>query len=196
MSTGRRTSNNPTGRPRSNEVTRRIHAAVFALIKRGSYQDLSIDAIAAAAGVSRPALYRRYSGVGQITLSALQAEGSAILPMARTSDVRKDLRSYFRSLAAVLAEDSVIGRALRGVLAAALTDASLGPDFAQFIEMRREPVRQRLLAWNGALGEAQLDAALDSMFGPILYRLLIRRAQASNDRVNDIVDRALKQIYG
>lgn len=189
-----RTTNNPAGRPRSGEVTERIHAAVFALMKTGSYRALSLEAIATRAGVSRPALYRRYANVGQIMLGALQAAGSAILPMPHTNDVRKDLCFYFNSLVASIAEDSVIGRALRGVLAAALTDPTLGSDFAQFIEKRREPVRQRLLEWDDALAAAQLDTALDSMFGPILYRLLIRRARADNNHVNGVVDRALNWI--
>src|SRR5271165_2126617 len=189
-----RTSNNPAGRPRSGNVTDRIHAAVFALMKDSPYGDLSVEAIAARAGVSRPALYRRYATVGQITLGALQAAGSTILPMPQTTDVRRDLCLYFNSLVTSIAEETVIGRALRGALATALRDPGLGPRFARFIDKRREPVRQRLLTWNDALTPARLDTALDSMFGPILYRLLIRRLRVQKNHVNDIVDHALKWI--
>ena len=189
-----KTSNNPAGRPRSAEVTERIHAAVFALMKDVPYGELSLDAIAARAEVSRPALYRRYRSVAEVVLGALQAVGGTILPMPNTSDVRRDLCLYFRSLVASIAQDSIIGCALRGVLAGALTDPRFGTHFARFIEKRREPVRQRLLKWDRALTPVELEGALDSMFGPILYRLLIRRVRTERSHVNKIVNRAVKWI--
>lgn len=189
-----KTSNNPAGRPRSAEVTERIHAAVFALMKDVPYGELSLDAIAARAEVSRPALYRRYRSVGEVTLAALEAAGGTILPMPYTTDIRRDLCLYFSSLVASIVEDSIIGRALRGVLATSLSDPSFGARFARFIEKRREPVRQRLRKWDDALTPAELDRALDSMFGPILYRLLIRRVRTERSHVNKIVNRAVKWI--
>jgi AcrR family transcriptional regulator len=194
MTTAKRASNNPAGRPRSDQVTERIHAAVFAILEKASYGDLSMEAIAEHAQVSRPALYRRYANVGQTTLGALQATGPVILPMPDSGDIGKDLRSYFTSLVASIKEASVIGRALRGALAAALTDATLGPDFARFIHARQEPVRQRLLEWNSVLDDAQLDAAMDSIFGPILYRLLIRRVGTTGHQIRGIIERGLKMI--
>jgi len=194
MQTKNRPSNNPAGRPRSGDVTDRIHTAVLSLMKNGSYGDLSIEAIAAKARVSRPALYRRYATVGQITLGALQAAGSIFLPMPQTTNVGKDLCHYFNSLVTAIAADTVTGRALRGVLASALTDPGFGPHFARFIENRREPVRQRLARWNEALEAAQLEEALDAMFGPILYRLLIRRVTANDSQISRIVNHALSGI--
>lgn len=187
-------SNNPLGRPRSGHVTERIHGAVFELLKHEAYNEVTLEAIAEKAGVSRSALYRRYANVGQATLGSLLAAGAAALRMPHTPDLRKDLWLYLNSVASSIAEGTVIGEALRGVLAAALTDPGFAPHFARFIEMRREPVRQRLLEWDGALTPAQLDTSLDLMFGPILYRLLIRRVPARKNQVNDIVDRALKWI--
>ena len=191
MSSGKRNSNNPSGRPLSHEVTERIYAAVFQLIAQGSYQSVSMDAVAAAAGVSRPALYRRYSGVGPLTLSALQAVGGDVLPMAYSSDAGRDIADYLKLLAEVLSEESVIGQALRGALASALVDPKLGREFAQFIEIRRVPVRDRLLEWDASLSPKQLDAILDSLFGPVLYRLLIRGVPIDEGQVGEIVGRSL-----
>lgn len=193
MARQKRASNNPTGRPRSTDVTDRIHAAVLDLLKEGPYQSLSLDGIAARAGVSRPAFYRRYANVGQATLGSLLAIGGTILPMPKTKDVEADLVKYFHSLTAAIDAESPVGRALRGVLAGALTDPGLGLHFAAFIDKRREPVRQRLLAWNGALSPAGLERALDAMFGPTLYRLLIRHAKTEKDDIAYIVRSALER---
>jgi AcrR family transcriptional regulator len=133
------------GRPRSDEVTGRIHGAVFALLEVSAYRDLSMEAVAKCAGVSRPSLYRRYASLGEAALGALLSVRSTTVPMQHTKDERADLHSYFRFVAAAISKRSTIGRALRGVLAAALTEETFKSDFARFIEARRGPVRQRLL---------------------------------------------------
>jgi hypothetical protein len=52
-----------------------------------------------------------------------------------------------------------------------------------------EPVRLRLVEWDEGLSAKQMDNALDAMFGPVLYRVLIRWV-----RVGEIVDRALEGL--
>jgi AcrR family transcriptional regulator len=194
MARRKRASNNPRGRPRSAEVTEGIHAALLDLLKGGPYQALSVDGIAARAGVSRPAFYRRYANVGQATLGSLLAIGGTILPMPKTKDVEADLVGYFHSLAVAIDGDSPVGRALRGVLASSLIDPGITPHFGAFIDRRRQPVLQRLLAWKSALSPAELEKTLDAMFGPTLYRLLIRHTKMERDDVAHIVRDALEKI--
>jgi AcrR family transcriptional regulator len=191
MNVKKKPSNNPAGRPRSAYVTDNIHAAVFNILQKGSYQNLSIDAIAAQAGVSRPALYRRYVSVGQIALAALQARGPIILPMPSSTDVEKDLCSYFHALVDSIDKDSAVGRALRGALASALVDIDLQPHFARFIAARRRPVLDRLLAWKSSYCDLELESIADALFGPVLYRLLIRQVPVKNRHIREIVNRAL-----
>jgi len=150
-----------------------------------------MDAIAAQAGVSRPALYRRYASVGQTALAALQARGPVVLPIPYSTNIEKDLCSYFNALVASLADNSAMGRALRGTLAASLVDIDLKPHFAQFITARRKPVLDRLLAWNGSYGDAEHESIADALFGPILYRLLIRHVPVRTRHIQGIVHRAL-----
>jgi AcrR family transcriptional regulator len=192
MSAKKRASNNPVGRPRSGNVTEDIHAAVLAVLEGRFYGDLSMDRIAIKAGVSRPALYRRYATVGETVLGALQSKGPVILPLRGSADVRKDLCSYFRAFVAYIGKDSAISRALRGALAAALVDFDLLPHFAKFIAARRQPVLDRLLVWNSSYNNTELDSILDALFGPIMYRLLIRQVPVSATQIQEIVNRALR----
>jgi AcrR family transcriptional regulator len=191
MHVKRRSSNNPSGRPRSVTVTENIHAAVFTILEKGSFENLSFDAIANEAGVTRPALYRRYASVGQIALAALQALGPVILPMPSSKDVKKDLCSYLNAVVRSLDKNSAVGKALRGALASAQIDDDYRPQFAMFIEARRRPVIDRLRAWNRSLSEVELEFIADALFGPILYRLLIRQVSAQEEHVRKIATRAL-----
>lgn len=181
-----------SARPRSDEVTERIHAAVFTILSQDSYRSLSMESIAARAGVGRLALYRRYLNVRQTVLGTIRALGPVVVQMPYSNDIGSDLRVYFMTLVAGLSEDSPAGRAFRGILAAELIDGGREGDFARFIEERRKPVRLRLLAWKNALEEVRLDCALDSLFGPILYHLLIRGVGVSGESIDPIVGRVLE----
>lgn len=187
----RKVSNNRFGRPRSNVVTAELHAAVLSILERRSFSNLSMESIASRAGVSRPALYRRYVSVGEVTLDALEARGPILLPLKYSADIRKDLRSYFRALIGVLSEKSAIGRAIRGTLTEALMDTKFSLRFSRFIDVRRQPVIDRLHAWNGTISPVQLELLADRLFGPILYRLLIRQVAVSESVIRNVVDSAL-----
>ncbi|MFI9779461.1 helix-turn-helix domain-containing protein [Streptomyces sp. NPDC051956] len=49
------------GRPRQEHVTRAVLDAVVALVAESGMAALTMDAVAARAGVSKPAMYRRWS---------------------------------------------------------------------------------------------------------------------------------------
>lgn len=188
----KRTSNNPAGRPKSGALTERIHAAVFALLETRKYSELSIDAISVRAGVSRPAIYRRYTSVGHIVLAALEAKGPNVLPMPYTSNVKTDLCKYLQKLVAAIEEHSALGKALRGTLATALVDEGFQPDFKRFIATRRRPMLDRLHSWDDSSSEVLRESMADVLFGPLLYRLLIRHASVGQENVQEIVNHAFQ----
>jgi len=66
------TQRNP-GRPRDPEVEAAILAAAARLLAEQGYSRMSIVAVAAAAGVSRPAIYRRYETKADLAIAALAA---------------------------------------------------------------------------------------------------------------------------
>ncbi len=187
-------SNNPAGRPQSEKVTASLHKAVWKLIEETNYKELTIERIAETAGVSRPALYRRYSNVGELTLDALLAFDSATLLLPVSKNIDKDLCLYFEAITASLEPQNVVGKALRGVLAHALVHAAFAPKFAEFIAKRREPVRLRLLAWQPNLSEEMVELALDGLFGPILYRSLIRQIPTHSENIAFLVSQTLQRV--
>ena len=185
-------SNNPSGRPRSSKVTESIHASIWKLIDKSSYGDLTMESIAEKAGVSRTALYRRYPDVGQAVLGALLAVGASTLSMSLSRDIHTDLQRYFEAIIASLQPNQPIGKALRGVLAHALLRESFVPEFAEFIAKRREPVRMRLLTWKTNLPEGKTEIALDYLFGPVLYRMLIRQVPVSTEYLRFLIKEVLR----
>jgi AcrR family transcriptional regulator len=53
-------SNNPNGRPRSVQITEKLHRALWDLLEELEYDEITMERVALAARVSRPTLYRRY----------------------------------------------------------------------------------------------------------------------------------------
>ncbi len=180
------------GRPRSEAVTQQLHAALWKLLEEEEFDALTMERVAETAGVTRPSLYRRYANLGELTLGALLSFGEAKLPMATTQDVSRDLRTYFAAVVRSLQPGTPVGRAMRGVLAHALTHPPFTQPFAAFLEARRRPVLVRLQAAKPQANSGEIDMLLDGLFGPVLYRLLIRQQPVSAARIAAIVKLAVE----
>ncbi|WP_156935137.1 TetR/AcrR family transcriptional regulator [Pseudonocardia spinosispora] len=59
------------GRPRSTEVDERVFAATLELLNTDGFQGMSMDKVAAAAGVSKPTLYRRWPSKADLAAAAI-----------------------------------------------------------------------------------------------------------------------------
>jgi AcrR family transcriptional regulator len=68
------------GRPRSEEVDRRILAATFDQLVTVGYGALSIEAVAAQAGVAKTTIYRRHPTKADLVVAALRVEVPFVAP--------------------------------------------------------------------------------------------------------------------
>jgi AcrR family transcriptional regulator len=82
-------------RRRSADVDLRILDAAIALLSRDGYARMSIEAVAAEAGVSRPTVYLRYRNKAELAAAAVGAFRERDLPAA-TGVTRTDLVAQLR----------------------------------------------------------------------------------------------------
>ena len=85
------------GRPRHPDTDRAILGATFRLLVEGGYGNLSIEAVAAAAGVAKTTIYRRYPAKRDLVVAALQVEAPFPGPPLDT-DTRSALRAVVEQL--------------------------------------------------------------------------------------------------
>jgi AcrR family transcriptional regulator len=78
------------GRPRSRAIDERILSATLAILGRDGYARMSIDAVAAEAGVTRPTVYLRHATKAELATAALAAFRGRAKPRD-TGDTRADL---------------------------------------------------------------------------------------------------------
>ena len=82
------------GRPRDEQASTAILSATRELLARDGFAAMSMDAVAATAGVGKPAIYRRYRTKVELVITAID---SALPPMERAGgdDTKAELRELF-----------------------------------------------------------------------------------------------------
>ncbi len=85
----------PRGRPRGPHTDQKILEAALSLMARHGYARMSVDAVAAAAGVTKPTIYRRYPSKEALATAALAASRLQTAP-AESGDTRTDLIAHLR----------------------------------------------------------------------------------------------------
>ena len=68
------------GRPRDPATDRAITAATFRLLREEGYRGLSMESVAAAAGVAKTTIYRRYRSKRELVVASVVAESEFPLP--------------------------------------------------------------------------------------------------------------------
>jgi AcrR family transcriptional regulator len=162
------------GRPRSAAVDEAILASARAELAERGYARMSVDAVAARAGVSKPTVYLRHPTKADLATAAIASMRVAPRP-APTRDVRGDLIAHLRLLRAGL--ERPYGMATFGTV---LAEENETPELlALFRERLVAPRRRELRAVleaardRGELREgANLDVAVAALVGAFFARYL------------------------
>ena len=173
---------------RRNEGRRRaILSAAAELVVELGYGGLTMEAIAARAGVGKQTIYRWWPSKGAVVLDAFLArqeteEGGYELP--DSGDIERDLKELLRASARSLVDPGIEApyRALTAeiqhdpVLAAELLERLLGP----LLEATRERLRRAQAAGQIDAG-ADLQAAAELLYAPLYYRWALRTAPLTEE---------------
>lgn len=162
----------PAGRPRDERIDVAILEAALALLADRGYAALSIAAVAEAAGVGKPAIYRRYGSKAELVVAAIDIladEPEPELP----DGTREALIELLVVTAAVIGTPG--GLAIMGsLLAAGAHDPELIAAFRDRVVRPRHLVVDAVIARAAERGELRDDVdleALDAMlFGAVLAR--------------------------
>ncbi|MFC7722883.1 TetR/AcrR family transcriptional regulator [Nonomuraea recticatena] len=174
-----------SGSARRNEASHRaILAAAFELVQEVGYAKLSIEGIAARAGVGKQTIYRWWPSKGAVLFDAFlmlseQPDGEgAGLP--DTGDLEADLKAVLRATIEEL-NDPRYDEAMRALNTEITHDPALAALYAERLDgPMRELKRQRLRSAQraGQLAEdLDLDVAVDLLWGPLLNRWLQRSGE-------------------
>jgi AcrR family transcriptional regulator len=154
-----------------------LHAADDLLVERG-FGGVTIEGIAARAGVAKQTIYRWWPSKVEILLDTLIEDAGRQLAIDETGSAVEGTRRYLRRLARFLTGDPA-GKVLLALIGEAQHDPEMARAFHErYLDPQREREREILRRGVdcGELSvELDIDAALDALSGPILYRGLTGR---------------------
>ncbi|MEU9514734.1 TetR/AcrR family transcriptional regulator [Micromonospora sp. NPDC048169] len=177
---------------RRNEQSRRaILAAALELLTETGYPALTVEAIAARAGVGKQTIYRWWRGKGAVILDALADDMPEVIALPDTGDLRADLRQVLRATVAEFA-DPRLSATTRAVTIETLADEDLAAQARdRLLRPQLNAVRVRLEAAREAgqvRPDAPLDLVVELLFGPLYHRWLLRNGPLTDDYADGIVD--------
>lgn len=161
-----------TPRRRSEKSRAAIFAATRELALERGFDKLTIEAVAAQAGVGKQTIYRWWPSRGVLVADVLLEDfGSMDLAVPDTGDLTADLIGWARALARSLTTGD-FSTSLRILTASAMEDALTAERLhATFGEPIHTSIRTRLQA-DGALDAATAHAAADAIVGGVVYPIL------------------------
>jgi AcrR family transcriptional regulator len=168
--------NSLSGRPRSIHADQAILQATLDLLAEVGYQSISIEAIAARAGVGKTTIYRRYTSKEELVADAIESLRDD-LAIPDTSSFWGDMDILINNAARKI--DSPLGRQ---TLALIISTASSNPQFAEvywtkYTKLRREAfskVLERAKSRGEIHKDADVDLIIDLVSGSLYYALIFK----------------------
>ncbi len=163
------------GRPRSDDVHRRILDAARDLLGEEGFADFKLEHVAARAGVGKATIYRRWASKEALAQDLLSGLAAPHIEVADTGDTRQEL------LAAVLnpmraVTQTPFGPVIRALLSQIAVNPTLGDPFrATVVHARRNEIGrviERGIGRGDLRPDADKDVAAELLVGPVYFRLM------------------------
>ena len=166
------------GRPRDGKIDAAILTATRELILETGYSALSLSAIAARAGTTTAAIYRRWSGKVHLVHEAVLSDGANSVPTG-SGDIRHDVRALVEATRAMFDRPEV-----RVALPGLIADTVADPDLHGMMIARLAGNLTNFEARFGheRRGDDDLPMLAEVVVGSVIFRLLIRRDATLDDQ--------------
>ena len=179
------------GRPRDVRHDQTILDSTLELLREHGYSGLTIDGVAARAGVGRPTIYRRWPSKPALVVAAMVDSSRLAIPEIDTGSLRGDLLSVQRHQIELMNRPEN-RRITAGLIADLTADPVLADSYVrQYLEPRRAAV-WRVLQRGVDRGELAPDADFaliyELLIGPLFIRSVVWGQPLGPDAAENTVD--------
>lgn len=177
------------GRPRQEHVTRAVLDAVVDLVSESGMGALTMDAVAARAGVSKPAVYRRWSTKQDLVIAAAESRIGP-LEVADLGDFRAELRAVLSARVEAYRQPGV-DRLLAGVIGAAAEEGAVRAGFGAYatrVTSETRHVLERGIARGDVRPDIDVGATVTLVASPLIFRLVAEQRLPDEALVESVVD--------
>lgn len=171
---------------RSDRARRAILSATRELVADVGYNRLTIEGIAAAAGVGKQTIYRWWRSKAAVLFDAIlevNSQGERVVALPDTGDLESDLRFVLRGTVAAMVEPAN-DRLQRAITAEIQTDIAVAEELVRLLLRPQLDACAARIA--SGIRAGQIDASVDAglavelLFGPIFHRWLLRTGELDN----------------
>ncbi|WP_199189663.1 TetR/AcrR family transcriptional regulator [Trinickia symbiotica] len=152
-----------------------ILEAAYAVLEEGGLVGFTIEGVAARAGAAKTTIYRWWPSRESLAVAAFLSVALPRISFSTTGSAANAIRSQMRRLVAVYSGKT--GRVVRDLVAAGNSDPTAAAAFVEsYVRQRRQAVRevlQRGIDAGEFRAEIDMEAAIDALYGPVFYRLLV-----------------------
>jgi AcrR family transcriptional regulator len=182
------------GRPRSEQARVAILRSTLKLLGDNGFSDLTIEAVAAHAGVGKATVYRWWPNKAALIADAFAGSTTRRLHFPDTGSVRTDMSQQMRQVVKVFR--SRRGRIVSAILGGGQSDRDLIAAFRERFLWPRRREAYTTLRRGIVRGELRknvdMDLLLDALYGPIYMRFLIRHDKLTPDFVDRLCELVLR----
>jgi AcrR family transcriptional regulator len=184
------------GRPRSAEAHRAILDAVLTLLGEEGFSRMSVEGVAARAGVGKATVYRRWPSKVPLVIEAIDTVASERISVPDTGTVRGDLTEFLTQLVRTMGGPD--GRLVAPLLEAMSRSPALAAAVRRDLIAPRRDVANEIIRRGIDRGELRpdlhIDVALDAPVAIVFHRLLLTGETVDEGLVDRIVDQLLDGI--
>lgn len=182
------------GRPRSDQARQAILSAALAELLERGYGALTVDGIAARAGVGKQTIYRWWASKADVVLEAAGAEAAGRIKVPDTGALETDLRAFLTMTFRLRDQQPVVV----GMMAQSLLDPEFAVKFReQFIFGRRAALRalfERAHDRGELPSGVRVELMLDVVFGVLWYRMLVGHAPLTQHTARQLTDTVMRVV--
>jgi AcrR family transcriptional regulator len=173
-----------------------LHAADDLLVERG-YAGVTIEGIAARAGVAKQTIYRWWPSKFEILMDTFLEDSASALEIPDTGSVDQDLRQHLRQLAEFVSAEPA-GRVMLALIGQAQHDADVARAFRQRFSSERRAldltILERGVARGDVRGDVDLDLVVDMIYGPVYHRVLLTGLPVDDEFIDGLVSHVMTAV--
>lgn len=178
------------GNRRGQRTAQAILAATRELLAESGVPGLTVEGVAARAGVAKTTIYRRWRSKDELALAVLIDMVEQVVAVPDKGDTRAELVAFLNGAVRIL-RDTLMGRVMQGlvselavnpVLAQAFHDRVVAFRIAEFGRLVERGVERGDLRRN-----VEHELLHELLFGPVYYRLFLSGEPLDSDLAERIV---------
>lgn len=182
-------------RPRDPRADEAILAATLDLLADVGFGRLTIDAVAATAGVGKATIYRRWDSKEQMVLDALRGTRRPV-DEVDTGDLRDDLRHIYAATIGAKGQEVTV-RLMPALAVEAANDPDVAERLRAFVDDRRVPTRAafaRAIDRGQVAPDTDTELCIDMLTGAVMNRLFFSGNEVSEAMIDRAIDLVLRAV--